>query len=119
MKKLVTRFFCASVLAAVAVALLPLNADAAKKKGEKKDPGTAGAITAVNKDDKTITLGGKTITVDSTTVITRDGNPINLEDIKTGEQAQVSTFTQADKLTAVSIKLGKVAPVVTQPKKKK
>jgi hypothetical protein len=86
-------------------------AQAAKgKKSMATDTGISGSIASVDKTKKTITLrgrdGDKTVTVDSTTLITRDGKPAVFEDIKTGEVAAISTFTLADKLTAVSVKIG-------------
>ncbi|MBM3875140.1 MAG: hypothetical protein FJ386_00250 [Verrucomicrobia bacterium] len=97
----------------------PPDALAQKKKGEKGEGGLNGAITAVNKADKTFSIAGKTVGVDSTTIITRDGNPATFDTLKNGEQAAVSTFTQADKLLAVSIKIGKVAATIPPPVKKK
>jgi len=97
----------------------PSDALAQKKKGEKSEGGLNGALTAVNKADKTFSIAGKTVGVDATTIITRDGNPVTFDTLKNGEQAAVNTFTQADKLLAVSIKIGKVAAVVPAPVKKK
>jgi hypothetical protein len=96
-----------------------MPAFAQKKQGEKGAGALTGPITNVNKADKTFAIAGRQVGVDATTIITRDGNPINFEDIKNGEQASVSTFTQADKLLAVSVKIGKVAAIVPPPTKKK
>jgi hypothetical protein len=91
---------------------------AADKKAPKAD-GLRGKITAVDKDAKTISVAGKAVTVDETTVITDSGKPTKLEDLKLGADATVSTFVLGGKLTAVSIKTGVVAAAVPVTKKKK
>ncbi len=102
---------------AVAITLV-LTADAADKKAPK-DAGTRGKITAVDKDARTITIAGKVIAVDDTTVITDSGKPSKLENLKVGTDAAVATFKLGDKLTATSIKTGAVAATVAPTKKKK
>ena len=107
-----------TLAAAIAFALLAPDASAAAK---KMAPDTAlhGKITAVDKEAKTISIAGKTLTVDETTVITDSGKPAKLENLKVGADATVSTFMLGEKLNAVSIKTGTVAATAAVPKKKK
>lgn len=115
------RFLPRSLLAlavATAFSLFTSDASAADKKAPK-DNALHGKITAVDKEAKTITVAGKTVTVDDTTVITDSGKPAKLENLKTGTDATVSTFMLGEKLTAVSIKTGVVAATVPAVKKKK
>ncbi len=106
-----------TLAAAIACSVLTPAASAAAK---KMAPDTAlhGKITAVDKEAKTITIAGKTLAVDETTVITDSGKPSKLENIKVGADATVSTFMLGEKLNAVSIKTGAVAGTATVPKKK-
>lgn len=93
---------------------------AAKKKGAGPAPGERGAITAVSTGTPaSITVGGKEIQVDNNTTVTLDGRPVKLKDVKPGMFAQVSTFTFADKLTAVSIRASIQQPADPTPGKKK
>ena len=107
-----------SLVAAISLSLTATDACAADKKAPK-DAGTHGKITAVDKDAKTITVAGKVITVDDTTVITDSGKPAKLADLKVGTEASVATFKLGEKLTATSIKTGTVAAAVAPTKKKK
>ncbi len=103
---------------ATAFSLCSSDASAADKKGAK-DNALHGKITAVDKDAKTITVAGKTLLVDDTTVITDSGKPTKLENLKPGTDATVSTFMLGEKLTAVNIKTGTVAATAPAAKKKK
>lgn len=94
------------------------DATAADKKAPK-DNALHGKITAVDKEAKTITVAGKTLAVDDTTVITDSGKPAKLETLKVGSDATVSTFMLGEKLTAVSIKTGTVAAAAPAAVKKK
>ena len=107
-----------ALAAAIALTFTATEASAADKKAPK-DGGTNGKITAVDKDAKTITVAGKVIAVDDTTVITDSGKPVKLESLKVGADATVATFKLGDKLTATSIKTGTVAPTAAAPTKKK
>jgi Cu/Ag efflux protein CusF len=107
-----------TLAAAIALTFTTFAASAADKKAPK-DAGTYGKITAVDKDAKTITIAGKVIAVDDTTVITDSGKPAKLENLKVGTDATVATFKLGDKLTATSIKTGAVAAAVPTTKKKK
>lgn len=116
--RLLTRSLLALAFAA-ALSCFTSNASAAAKKGPP-DTALHGKITAVDKEAKTLTVAGKTVTVDDTTVITNSGKPAKLEELKSGMDATVSTFLLGEKLTAVSIKTGAVAAsAVPAPKKKK
>lgn len=106
-----------ALAAALAFFVSTSDTSAAAKKGPQDKP-TAGKITAVDKEAKTITVGDKVIAVDDTTVITNSGKPAKLEDLKVGTEASVSTFLLGEKVTAVSIKTGAIAATAT-PKKKK
>jgi hypothetical protein len=109
--------------------LAPTAAHAAKKeRNQPKDNGVKGSIAALDKDAKTIKVGSKVIIADSTTIITRSSKPINFEDLKVGEEVEISTFTLGDKLTAVSVRAGSQAAAQTpapseksteKPRKKK
>ncbi|MFM8470643.1 MAG: hypothetical protein ACKODH_11870 [Limisphaerales bacterium] len=100
-------------------ALVAPEASAAAKKGPVDKP-VIGKITAVDKEGKTITVADRMIAVDETSVITKSVKPAKLEDLKVGTDATVSTFLLGEKLTAVSIKTGTVAPTAAAvPKKKK
>ena len=77
-----------------------------------------GKITAVDKEAKTLSIAGKTVTVDETTIITDSGKPAKFESLKVGTDATVNTFKLGEKLSAVSIKTGAVAATVAAPKKK-
>jgi len=115
------RSFTRSLLAlasAIALTLTSTDASAADKKAPK-DAGLHGKITAVDKDAKTITVAGKVIAVDDTTVITDSGKPAKLDNLKVGTDATVATFKLGDKLTATSIKTGTVAAAAPTTKKKK
>ncbi len=112
-----TRSVLALAVAAAFTTFTP-DASAAGKKGPA-DTGLHGKITAVDKDAKTITIAGKTLQIDDTTVITNAGKRAKLEDLKPGTDATVSTFKLGEKLTAVSIKTGVVAAVAPAVKKKK
>lgn len=107
-----------TLVAVIALTFTATTASAADKKAPK-DAGTNGKITAVDKDAKTITVGGKVIAVDDTTVITDSGKPAKLENLKVGADATVATFKLGDKLTATSIKTGAIAAAVPTNKKKK
>ena len=112
------RFLLALAVAA-AFSLFTADAAAAGKKGPV-DNALKGKITAVDNEAKTITIAGKTVTVDDTTVITDAGKPVKLENLKAGTDATVSTFLLGEKLTAVSIKTGTVAAAAgAAPRKKK
>lgn len=111
-----------SAILALAIGLastFPTTNSQAAAKGAPQDNGLSGKITAVDKDAKTITVGGKTVTVNETTVITDGGKPAKFETLKSGTEAMVSTFKLGEKLTAVSIKTGAAAVVVPTAKKKK
>lgn len=115
------RFLTRSLLAlavATAFSLFTSDAAAADKKAPK-DNALHGKITAVDKEAKTVTVGGKTVTVDDTTVISDSGKPAKLENLKVGTDATVSTFMLGEKLTAVSIKTGAVAATAPAAVKKK
>lgn len=103
---------------ATTFSLFTLDASAADKKAPK-DNALHGKITAVDKDAKTITVAGKTLAVDDTTVITDSGKPAKFENLKVGTDATVSTFKLGEKLTAVSIKTGTVAATPPAAVKKK
>jgi hypothetical protein len=123
MKKFLTRLAAAVLLAGFIVAV-PSEAMAAKKdKGAGKDTGLKGGISAIDKEAKSITVGGKVVATDDTTVITRSGKPGAFGDLKVGESAEVSTFMLGEKLTAVTIKVGPpaagAAAAAVPPKKKK
>jgi len=107
-----------ALAAATAFSLFTSDASAADKKAPK-DNALRGKITAVDKAAKTITVAGKTLAVDDTTVITDSGKPAKLENLKVGTDATVNTFKLGEKLTAVSIKTGFVAATVAPAKKKK
>ena len=110
--------FLLSLVTAIALTVSATDASAADKKAST-DAGTHGKITAVDKDAKTITVAGKVIAVDDTTVITDSGKPAKFADLKVGTEATVATFKLGDKLTATSIKTGAVAAAVPTTKKKK
>lgn len=112
-----TRSLLALAVATV-FSLFTSDASAADKK-TPKDAGLYGKITAVDKDAKTVTVAGKTVTVDDTTLITDSGKPAKLENLKVGTDATVATFMLGGKLTATSIKTGVVAATVPAVKKKK
>ena len=123
MTKVVTRLIAVVLLVAF-TALVPGTAHAAKKdKGAGKDNGLKGNISAIDKEAKSITVGGKVVSTDETTVITRSGKPGAFADLKMGEAAEVSTFMLGEKLTAVTIKVGPPpaggATASEAPKKKK
>lgn len=103
---------------ATAFSIFTPDASAADKKAPK-DAGLHGKITAVDKDAKTVTVAGKTVAVDDTTLITDSGKPAKLENLKIGTDATVATFMLGGKLTATSIKTGTVAAAVPTTKKKK
>jgi len=107
-----------SLLGAIALTYTATQASAADKKAPK-DAGTYGKITAVDKEAKTITVAGKVIAVDDTTVITDSGKPAKLTELKVGADATVATFKLGDKLMATSIKTGTVAAVSPTATKKK
>lgn len=107
-----------ALAAAIALTFTTTEASAADKKAPK-DAGIHGKITAVDKDAKTITVAGKIIAVDETTVITDSGKPAKLESLKVGTDATVATFKLGDKLTATSIKTGAVAAAAPTTTKKK
>ena len=114
----ITRHLLALV-SVIAITLVATNVSAADKKAPK-DAGTNGKITAVDKEAKTITVGGRVIAVDDTTVITDSGKPAKFENLKVGADATVATFKLGEKLTATSIKTGTVpaaAPPATKKKK--
>lgn len=102
----------------LAFSVFTSDASAADKKAPK-DNALHGKITAVDKDAKTITVAGKTLVVDDTTVITDSGKPTKLENLKPGTDATVSTFMLGEKLTAVNIKTGVVAAAAPAAVKKK
>ena len=104
--------------AAFAFTVFTPSASAAAKKGPVDKP-VIGKIPAVDKEAKTITVSDRVIAVDDTTVITNSGKPAKLEDLKTGTDATVSTFMLGEKVTAVSIKTGVVAPTAQPAAKKK
>lgn len=110
------------ILLVVALAITTLLSTAvshAAAKAVPKGDGLFGKITAVDTTAKTITLGGKVIVVDETTVITESGKPAKFESLKTGTDATVATFKLGEKLTAVSIKTGVVPAAAPATKKKK
>ena len=78
-----------------------------------------GKITAVDKDAKTLTIAGYTLNVDDTTEISSSGKPAKLEELKPGTEATVTTFKLGEKVMAVKIKTGTVAPTAAPAKKKK
>ena len=90
-----------------------------RTKKAPKDNALRGKISSVDKESKTITVGGRTVAVDETTVITDSGKPAKLKNLKAGTDATISTFMLGEKLTAVSIKTGVVAVAVPAAKKKK
>lgn len=109
-----------SLAIAIAISLAATNANtSAADKKAPTDTGIHGKISAVDKEAKTITVGGKTVTVDDTTVITDAGKPTKFENLKTGSDTTISTFMLGGKLTAVSIKTGVVAVPLPAAKKKK
>ncbi len=109
-----------SLAIAIAISLATTNANtSAADKKAPKDNGIHGKISAVDKEAKTITVGGKTVTVDDTTVITDAGKPAKLENLKIGSDTAISTFMLGEKLTAVSIKTGVVTVPLPAAKKKK
>ncbi len=107
-----------AIAAAVAFSIFTPEASAAAKKGPVDKP-VAGKITAVDKEAKTISVGDRVIAVDETTIITNSGKPAKLEDLKPGTEATVSVFMLGEKVTAVSIKTGTVAPTAAAAVKKK
>jgi hypothetical protein len=115
-------WWLALVLAACTL-ILPSTAEAAKKdKGGGKDSGLKGNISAIDKEAKSLTVGGKVVTADETTMITRSGKPGAFGDLKVGEAAEVTTFMLGEKLTAVTIKVGPppaTSGATATPKKKK
>lgn len=114
MRQFITPFLTTLLLAALTV-----SAPAAKKGPEKKDPGITGAITALDTEAKTLTIGGKTIVADSTTIVQRDGKASTFAELKMGEEANVTTVNLGGKLNAVTIKVGKPPVVAGTPAKKK
>jgi hypothetical protein len=107
-----------------------LDAAAQKKGVRATDTSIQGNIGTVDSAAKTITIKGRqgerTVIVDSTTIITKDGKVADFADIKTGAEATVSTFMAGEKLTAVTVKLGSPTAAAgaagtsdTVPKKKK
>jgi len=107
-----------ALASAIALTVITTDASAADKKAPK-DAGLHGKITAVDKDAKTVTVAGKTVAVDDTTLITDSGKPAKLENLKVGTDATVATFMLGGKLTATSIKTGTVAVAAPTTKKKK
>lgn len=103
---------------ATAFSLFTADASAADKKAPK-DNSLHGKITAVDKEAKTLTLAGYTVNVDDTTEISSSGRPGKLEDLKPGTEATVTTFKLGEKVMAVKIKTGAVAPSAAPAKKKK
>ena len=114
MRKFISQLLSVLLLAGVAV-----TAEAAKKGPPPKDPGITAKVTAVDKAGKNFTLDGKTIAVDSGTIVQRDGKPSSFEEIKVGDQVNVTTVNLADKLTAVTVKVGAVASISAGGKKPK
>ena len=112
-----TRSLLALALA-IAFAVVTNNASAADKKAPK-DNSLRGKITAVDKDAKTLTIAGYTLNVDDTTEISSSGKPAKLEELKPGTEATVTTFKLGEKVMAVKIKTGTVAPTAAPAKKKK
>lgn len=112
-----TRSLLALALA-IAFAVFTNDASAADKKAPK-DNSLRGKITAVDKDAKTLTIAGYTLNVDDTTEISNSGKPGKLEDLKPGTEATVTTFKLGEKVMAVKIKTGAVAPTAAPAKKKK
>jgi ribosomal protein S1 len=107
-----------TLAAAITFSLSTSDASAADKKAPK-DNALHGKITAVDKEAKTVTVAGKILSVDDTTVITDSGKPAKLENLKVGTDATVNTFLLGEKLTAVSIKTGTVAAAAPATVKKK
>jgi len=93
------------------------NTSAADKKAPK-DNSLRDTITAVDKEAKTLTIAGYTLNVDDTTEISNSGKPGKLEDLKPGTEATVATFKLGEKVMAVKIKTGAVAPSPAPVKKK-
>lgn len=98
-------------------------------KGEKKEkhPGAlpySGAISAMDKDAKTITLKGKekerVITLNDETKITKDGAAATWDDLKAGEMVRGQVMKSEDgKEVAKSVMLGEKAKGEKKPKKEK
>ena len=116
MRKFISQLLTAGLFAAL-VCGSAVEAQA-QKKGAPKDTSIQGKITAVDRTAKTINIAGKTVIVDSTTEIFKSGRLVGLDAIPVGIEAKVSTITLADKLTAVSIRLGVMAPAAQEPKRK-
>ncbi len=110
-----------SILALTFAAVLSFSTSdtSAADKKAPKDNALRGKISAVDKEAKTITVGGTTVTVDETTVITDSGKPAKLENLKAGTEAAINTFMLGEKLIAVSIKIGVIAVPTPAAKKKK
>ena len=106
-------------LAFAAVLSFSTSGTSAADKKAPKDNALRGKISSVDKEAKTITVGGTTVTVDETTVITDSGKPAKLENLKAGTEAAINTFMLGEKLIAVSIKIGVVAVPTPAAKKKK
>ncbi len=117
MRKFIFQLFTAGLFAAL-VCVTTVEAQA-QKKGAPKDTSIQGKITEVDRAAKTITIAGKTVIVDSTTEIFKSGRLVGLDAIPVGIEAKVSTVTLADKLTAVSIRLGVTVAAGQEPKRKK
>ncbi len=83
-------------------------AGAAKKKGQSFH----GKVVSVDATANTITVGKQTLTVTSTTKITKDGKPATLGDFAAGDAVAGACKMDGDKLTATTLH-------TAAPKKKK
>jgi|GEM_PF-780026 len=117
------QLFAVILVAVTALGTTPTVQAKPKKGAPTLDNSLKGGITAVDKEAGTITVAGKTLTIDSTTMITKDGRAAALADLAIGTQVTVTTFMQGDKLTAVTIKTGAIGVTSNStsetPKKKK
>lgn len=126
MRKSINSLLSLTLLAAFAF-VAPATSYAAKgKKGEPAEPALTGKISAVDKEAKTVTVDSKVITIDSTTsIISTAGQVLALDKLKVGDHVQISTVNLANKLTAVTVRVGNPVSAASdagsdaKPKKKK
>jgi len=119
MRKLIIQL----MVVVTAIALGTNNAHAKKNKNKGDDSNVNGSITAVDATAKTVTVktstGDQTVTVDSSVVISKDGQAAKFEDMKPGVNALIGTTKSGDKLSAVSVKISDSPIDDPSPKKKK
>jgi len=120
MKKSILRLAVLGLLSA-AIAFAPAQVSAqdkkkddaaaekdAPKEGKKKGEGlpARGKVTAINKTDKTVTVGERVFQINSETRMTKAGKPATLDDAAVGEDVGIFYKKDGEKLVALTMRFG-------------